>query len=139
MLGAAIVSIVAGIIYLLSESQASVAAAFIAINNVALPKLMQLLMHKPGGGEHHHTHSTHEVIRPCVALSCLVLSCPLSAAASDLLCSQSPSRLSCVQGASQNPLCTCPKQTDLGFGCSTCSKPVARFSRRVTEVLHEVW
>ena len=61
MIGAAIVSIVAGIIYLLSESQASVAAAFIAINNVALPKLMQLIMHKPGGGEHHHTHSTHEV------------------------------------------------------------------------------
>lgn len=74
--GAAIVSIVAGIIYLLSEEQASVAAAFIAINNVALPKLMQLLMHKPGGGEHHHTHSTHEVIRSALFFAVvLVYSC----------------------------------------------------------------
>ncbi|CAN0042537.1 unnamed protein product, partial [Hapterophycus canaliculatus] len=60
VMGAVIVSVVALIIYALSENESSVAAAFIAINNVALPKLMKILMDKPRGGEHHHTHSTYE-------------------------------------------------------------------------------
>lgn len=61
VLGAGIVCVVALIIYVLSESQAAVAAAFIAINNAVLPKVMMTIMKKPGGGEHHHTHSTYEV------------------------------------------------------------------------------
>ncbi|CAN0116278.1 unnamed protein product [Scytosiphon promiscuus] len=60
VVGAVIVSVVALIIYVLSENETGVAAAFIAINNVALPKVMKILMDKPRGGEHHHTHSTYE-------------------------------------------------------------------------------
>ncbi|CAN0385464.1 unnamed protein product [Pylaiella littoralis] len=60
LIGAGIVSLVALIIYVLSESQAAVAAAFIAISNSALPKLMKVIMDNPRGGEHHHTHSTHQ-------------------------------------------------------------------------------
>ncbi|CAM9544582.1 unnamed protein product [Ectocarpus sp. 12 AP-2014] len=60
VLGAGIVCLVALIIYLLAESEATVAAAFIAVNNAVLPKVMMTIMKKPGGGEHHHTHSTYE-------------------------------------------------------------------------------
>ena len=56
-----IVGIFSFIIYAISEAQAAAAAAFIAINNVALPKLMKFIMDKPSGGEHHHTHSTYQV------------------------------------------------------------------------------
>lgn len=56
-----IVGVFAGIIYGISEAQAAAAAAFIAINNVALPKLMKFISDNPNGGEHHHTHSTSQV------------------------------------------------------------------------------